>query len=92
MTPKPKQPRKHLQISEEEFAKLALQYEEKKSLSLMDKLLSASWDKTTPRMEIRPIMAGSTDSSQRMVDFTEARRMGLPAGDVDKYRSQRNAV
>ena len=38
-------------------------------------------------IERRPNMRGSTDSSQRMVDFTEARRMGLPAGDVDKYRS-----
>jgi len=89
MTPKPKQPRKHLQISDEEFAKLALQYKEKKSLSLMDKLMSVSMGKTTPTMEIQPNMRGSTDSSQRMVDFTEARRMGLPAGDVDKYRSQR---
>lgn len=35
----------------------------------------------------KPNQVGSTDCSQHMVDFTEARRMGLPAGDVDKYRS-----
>lgn len=37
----------------------------------------------------KPTLAGTTDSSQRMVDFTEARRLSLPAGDVDKYRSPR---
>ena len=87
MTPKPKQPRKHIQISNEEFNKLVLQHKEKESL--IDKLMSVSMGRTTPKMEIRPNMRGSTDSSQRMVDFTEARRMGLPAGDVDKYRSHR---
>jgi len=74
MTAKPKQPRKHLQISEAEFAKLAVQKKEQESL--MDKLKSISFDKTTHVMEIRPNIAGSTDSSQRMQDFTEARRMG----------------
>jgi len=85
MTPKPKQPRKHLQISSEEMAKLLAK--EKGEDSFLDKILSVSKIKATPRMEIRPNMASSTDSSQRMVDFTEARRMGLPAGEVDKYRS-----
>ncbi len=33
----------------------------------------------------QPNMAGSTDSSQRMVDFTEARCLGIPAGDVDMW-------
>jgi hypothetical protein len=36
-----------------------------------------------------PNMAGTTDSSQRMVDFTEARRLGVAAGDVDRYRRKR---
>ena len=35
----------------------------------------------------KPNSAGSTDSSQLMTDFTKARRMKLPAGIVDKYRS-----
>jgi hypothetical protein len=35
----------------------------------------------------KPNQVGATDSSQRMTDFTEARNMGLAAGDVDKYRS-----
>ena len=85
MTPKPKQLRKHLQTSSEEFAKLATRLKEQESL--MDKLMSVSMGVTTKRMEIRPNMVGSTDSSQRMIDFTEARRIGLPAGEVDNYRS-----
>lgn len=56
--------------------------------SFLDKVLSITRKDRGYSMESKPIMAGSTDSSQRMVDFTEARRMGLPAGDVDKYRSQ----
>ncbi len=36
-----------------------------------------------------PNMIGSTDSSQRMIDFTEAHRLDLPAGEVDKYKSSR---
>jgi len=90
MTPKPKQPRKHIQISEEEFAKLAVL--KKEDNSFLDKILSVTRKDRGYSMESQPNMAGSTDSSQRMVDFTEARRMGLPAGDVDKYRSHRNAV
>lgn len=90
MTPKPKQPRQHLQISDEEFAKLMAM--KKGEDSFLDKLLSVTKKDKGYSMKGKPIMAGSTDSSQRMVDFTEARRMGLPAGDVDKYRSQRNAV
>lgn len=89
MTQKPKQPRRHLQISEAEFAKLAVA-EGKERESLIDRLMSVSTGAATPRMESRPNIAGSTDSSQRMVDFTEARRMGLPAGEVDRYRSHRN--
>lgn len=85
MTPKPKQPRKHLQISDEEMIKLLIKKERKDSF--LDKILSAGKVKNTPKLS-KPNMAGSTDSSQRMVDFTEARRTGLPAGDVDKYRSQ----
>lgn len=87
MTPRPKLPRKHLQISEEEMK--ALVARGLKRESLMDKIMSAGAGKTTPRMEMKPNIAGSTDSSQRIVDFTEARRMGLPAGDVDKYRSHK---
>ncbi len=83
MTPKPKQLRKHLQISKEEIYKLL----DKKDSSFLDKLLSISELKATPKMEVRPNMVGSTDSSQRMIDFTEARRIGLPAGEVDNYRS-----
>ena len=85
MTPRPKLPRKHLQISEEEMAKLLAQSKEKESFA--NTMRSIVTSRSTPKMEIRPNIAGSTDSSQRMVDFTEARRMGLPAGDVDKYRS-----
>lgn len=83
MTPKPKRLRKHLQISAEEARKLLI----KKESSFFSKILSVSELKATPRMEIKPNMAGSTDSSQRMIDFTEARRIGLPAGEVDRYRS-----
>ncbi len=90
MTPKPKQPRKHIQISEEEFAKLMAA--KKEEGSFLDKVLSITRGNKGYSMESRPNMRGSTDSSQRMVDFTEARRMGLPAGEVDKYRSQRNAT
>ena len=83
MTPKPKQLRKHLQISKEEMYKLLA----RKESSFLDKILSVSELKATPKIEIRPNMAGSTDSSQHMTDFTEARRIGLPAGEVDRYRS-----
>jgi len=52
---------------------------------------SMAWQRQARRsrspMIRQPNMRGATDSSQRMVDFTEARRLGLPAGDVDKYRS-----
>ena len=85
MTPKPKQPRRHLQISEEEFAKLMAM--KKEDGSFLDKVLSITKKDRGYSMESKPIMVGSTDSSQRMIDFTEARRIGLPAGDVDKYRS-----
>ncbi len=85
MTPKPKQPRKHLQISDEEMVKLLIKKEREDSF--LDKILSVTKKDKGYSMKSKPIMAGSTDSSQRMVDFTEARRMGLPAGDVDKYRS-----
>lgn len=87
MTSKPKQMRKHLQISAEEMAKLVARGQERESL--MDRIMSAGVGTTTPKMEIQPNMAGSTDSSQRMVDFTEARRIGLPAGEVDRYRSHK---
>jgi len=86
MTPKPKQPRKHLQISDEEMAKLLVKKKEEDSF--LDKILSVTKKDKGYSMEARPNMAGSTDSSQRMVDFTEARRIGLHAGDVDRYRSQ----
>ena len=44
------------------------------------------WSKKPPRSIFsQPNMRGSTDSSQRMVDFTKARQLGLPAGDVDRY-------
>ena len=36
-------------------------------------------------MVAQPNIAGSTESSQRLVDFTAARRLGLAAGDVDRY-------
>ena len=90
MTPKPKQVRKHLQISQEEFAKLMAKKKEEDSF--LDKILSVTKKDRGYSMESKPNMAGSTDSSQSMLDFTEARRMGLPAGDVDKYRSHRNAA
>lgn len=35
---------------------------------------------------MQPVIRGSTDCSQRMIDFAEARRLGLPSGEVDKYR------
>ncbi len=41
--------------------------------------------KVSRAMVSQPIIAGRTDSSQRMVDFTEARRLALAAGDVDRY-------
>lgn len=48
--------------------------------------LRQPWSIKTSRAMVRqPIIAGSTDSSQRMFNFTEARRLGLAAGDVDRY-------
>lgn len=89
MTPKPKQPRRRYTagISDEEMASLMAKWKKKETDSFLDKILSVGKVKTTPKLS-KPDTAGSTDSSQRMVDFTEARRMGLPAGDVDKYRSR----
>lgn len=41
--------------------------------------------KVSRAMARQPIITGRTDSSQRMVDFTEARRLGVAAGEVDRY-------
>lgn len=35
-----------------------------------------------------PNMVGSTDATQSMKDYTTARLLGLPAGEVDKFRSE----
>ncbi len=54
---------------------------------------SMAWQRQARRshapMVRNPNMIGSTDSSQRMIDFTEARCLSLPAGEVDKYKSSR---
>ena len=85
MTPRPKLPRKHLQISDEEMVKLLAKKKEEDSF--FNKTLFGTKKDKGYSIKPKPNMAGSTDSSQRMVDFTEARRIGLPAGSVDKYRS-----
>ncbi len=41
--------------------------------------------KASRAMVSQPNIAGRTDSSQRMVDFTEARRLGITAGEVHRY-------
>ena len=41
--------------------------------------------KASRDMVAKPNIAGTTDSSQRMEHFTEARRIGVDAGEVDRY-------
>ena len=60
--------------------------------SLMRRLLFAivslrqPWSiKASRDMVAQPNIAGPTDGSQRMADFTEARRKDIAAGEVDRY-------